>query len=565
MTADAARRLPRWVPWLLMIAYVLPGFVGRDPWRGDDLNAFAVMLDMAHGGPWWTPQVLGEAAKTLAWLPYWLGAWAMQALPLPGALAARVPFIALLGLTLAATWYATYRLACHPGAQPLRPAFGDDVPPGDYARALADGALLGLVATLGLARLAHEIAPSAAQLAFGAGLFYAVSLGLRAQAPQPARAAWEPLALWWLSAWGWALSGAPGLMALVSCAGLVWWRRAGVPWPRLWIAALGSIAAALAVWLLAAAAERATDLWRPYWHVWGNATAWVDGLRQLAWFWWPTAPFALWTLWRWRGRWREAHIGWPATVVALVLLVTLHDGGDERTLLHALPPLATLAAFALPTLRRGVNALIDWFAVLFFTGAAVLIWLIWVAMQTGVPPKPAANVARLVPGFEPTVEVALLLPAMAMSAAWLGVVLWRLGRHAPALWKGLVLSASGVTLNWVLLMTLWLPLLDWGLGQAPVSRRIAALIPAGDCVLVHGLDAARIAGLQYHGGLTVRRVTHPDADACRWLVANPADFPGLARAIDLAGWQLRTEVPRLRENREKWLVFERVERADAAL
>jgi hypothetical protein len=31
----------------------------------------------------------------------------------------------------------------------------------------------------------------------------------------------------------------------------------------------------------------------------------------------------------------------------------------------------------------------------------VLGWIYWIAMQTGVPPKPAASVARLVPGFVP--------------------------------------------------------------------------------------------------------------------------------------------------------------------
>lgn len=557
VTEHAARRLPRWVPWLLIAAYVLPGFLGRDPWRTDDLAAFAVMIDMHQGGPWWTPQVLGEAADPLAWLPYWLGALAMGALPLPAELAARVPFVALLGLTLASTWYAAYRLARQPAAQPLSLAFGGEARPADYARALGDGALLALVATLGLAMLSHEASPAAAQLAFATLLFHAAVLGLPsppAPAPHGRRRA---LALWWVGAWGLALSGAPVLMLLVSGAGLLWWSRTGRTGVFLGLAAWGSVSAAATAFVLATAAQQAAVYWTPRWEVWSTVAGWQSLGRLLAWFLWPAAAFALWTLWRWRGRWREPHIGWPATMVALVLGATVLDGGDDRTLLLALPPLACLAAFALPTLRRGVSALIDWFAVLFFTGAAAIIWTVWVAMQTGVPPKPAANVARLAPGFEPALDWPLLLPAVAATAAWFGLVAWRLGRHAPALWKGLVLSASGLTLNWLLLMTLWLPLLNHGMGQAPVSRRIAALAPAGGCVLVHGLDAARIAGLQHHGGLRVRRVGQPGADACTLLVAAPGDFPGLARAVDLSAWQLRTEVPRLRENREKWLVFER--------
>lgn len=557
VTANAARRLPRWVPWLLIAAYVLPGFLGRDPWRTEDLAAFAVMLDMHHGGPWWTPQVLGQPAETLAWLPYWLGALALGTLPLPAELAVRVPFAGLLGLTLAATWYATYHLAREPAAQPLSLAFGGEARPADYARALADGALLVLVATLGLAMLSHEATPTAAQLGFATLVFYAVSLGLRSPSGAARPAVWPHLALWWAGAWGWALSGGPVPMLVVSAAGMWWWWRCGRP-PTVWgIAALGSLCAAGVAFALAVAADQTAELIPLRWGGWSTLAAWQGLGRLLAWFLWPAAAFALWTLWRWRGRWRAPHIGWPATVVALVLGMTFLDGGDDRTLLLALPPLASLAAFALPTLRRSVSALIDWFAVLFFTGAAALVWLIWIAMQTGVPPKPAANIARLVPGFEPSLDGWLLLPALVATVAWVGLVAWRLGRYAPALWKGVVLSASGLTLNWLLLMTLWLPLLNYGLGQAPVSRRIAALVAPGDCVLVHGLDAARIAGLQHHGGLTVRRIGQGDAPRCRWLVASPTDFPGLARSEDLSGWQLRTEVPRLRENREKWLVFER--------
>ncbi|MGQ9724186.1 MAG: hypothetical protein ACUVVU_02285 [Tepidimonas sp.] len=557
VTEHAARRLPRWVPWLLVAAYVLPGFLGRDPWRTDDLAAFAVMIDMHQGGPWWTPQVLGEPADSLAWLPYWLGVLAMRALPLPAELAARVPYAALLGLTLASTWYAAYCLARQPAAQPLRLAFGGEARPADYARALGDGALLALVATLGLAMLSHETSPAAAQLGFASVLFYATVLGLHSTPKTTSRSRGRALALWWVGVWGLALSGAPVLMLALSGAALLWWLRAGRSGGSLSLAACGSISAAVTALALATMAQQTAALWTPRWEVWSTLAGWQSLGRLLAWFLWPAAAFALWTLWRWRGRWREPHIGWPATMVALVLGATVLEGGDDRTLLLALPPLACLATFALPTLRRGVSALIDWFAILFYTGAAVVIWTIWLAMQTGVPPKPAANVARLVPGFEPTLDWALLLPAVAATGAWFALVAWRLARHAPALWKGLVLSASGLTLNWLLLMTLWLPLLNYGLGQAPVSRRIAALAPVGSCVLVHGLDAARIAGLQHHGGLQVRRIRQTGAGDCRLLVVAPGYLPELARSVDLSAWQLRTEVPRLRDNREKWLVFER--------
>ena len=61
-------------------------------------------------------------------------------------------------------------------------------------------------------------------------------------------------------------------------------------------------------------------------------------------------------------------------------------------------------------LRRSTGAAIDWFSVFFFSLCALTIWVIYLAVQTGFPARPAANVARLLPGFEPrfsSLELAL--------------------------------------------------------------------------------------------------------------------------------------------------------------
>jgi hypothetical protein len=81
----------------------------------------------------------------------------------------------MLALTLAATWYAVYALARHPAAQPVAFAFGGEAKPSDYARALADGGLLALLACLGLARLAHEATPALAQLCCASLIFAGLS------------------------------------------------------------------------------------------------------------------------------------------------------------------------------------------------------------------------------------------------------------------------------------------------------------------------------------------------------------------------------------------------------
>ena len=170
---SAVRRLPRLALLLFCLAYVLPGFFGRAPWKVDDIASFGVMQELAlNRSEWLSPQLLGVANGFDALVPYWLGAIAIKLLPfLDPAFAVRIPFIGLLALSLLATWYAIYYLARSPLAQPVAFAFGGEASPSDYARAIADAGLLALIACLGLAQLSHETTPALAQLGFSALAF----------------------------------------------------------------------------------------------------------------------------------------------------------------------------------------------------------------------------------------------------------------------------------------------------------------------------------------------------------------------------------------------------------
>ena len=155
----AVRRLPRAALLILCAAYVLPGFLGRVPWKSADMAAYGYMAELARGATdWLSPRLMGMVPDDGALLPYWLGAWAIRLAPawMASDLAARIPFALLLMLTLVATWYASYYLARNPQAQPVAFAFGGEAQPTDYARAMADGGLLAFIACLGLAQLSHE-------------------------------------------------------------------------------------------------------------------------------------------------------------------------------------------------------------------------------------------------------------------------------------------------------------------------------------------------------------------------------------------------------------------------
>ena len=171
VTQRAAQRLPRWALMLLCAAYLLPGQFAREPWKNADITAFGYMASLADGRSPWTAPALAGLPGDGALLPYWLGALSIKLLPfIDAANAARVPFALLLAATLALIWYSTQHLARTEAAQPVAFAFGGEASPLDYARALADGAVLATIASLGLLQLGHETTPELVQLS-GVALF----------------------------------------------------------------------------------------------------------------------------------------------------------------------------------------------------------------------------------------------------------------------------------------------------------------------------------------------------------------------------------------------------------
>jgi 4-amino-4-deoxy-L-arabinose transferase-like glycosyltransferase len=529
VTQRGARRLPRLLLLLLCAAYLLPGLFGRDPWRSADITAFGAMVAMAEGRtPWLAPQ-LGGVPIDGALLPHWLGAAFIVAGQgwLDAELAARLAFALLLALTLALTWYSTFLLARTEAAQPVAFAFGGEADPVAYARAMADGGLLALMATLGLLQLGHETTPELAQLT-------AMSLALYALAAAPFRV-WRARVAVLLALPLLAACGAPAVAAAAGTLGALVCLRSRLPEVRRF-----------APWLLAALAASvalatALDGWR--WRAVGLGLDELPNLaRQWLWFLWPAWPLALWTLWRWRRQLLYRHVSVPLVFVLVALGANVAQGGSDRALMLGLPALAVMAAFALPTLKRSATAAIDWFSMFFFTAAALTIWVVYLAMQTGVPAKTAANVARQVPGFDSPFSALALAVAVAGTLAWVAVVRWRTGRHQEALWKSLVLPAGGVALCWLLLMTLWLPALDHARSARPLVLRLAPHVPADTpCIAAPGLAPATVAALEHFGRWRVDATPGALQGPCPLLlrVARDRVLPPVPE-----GWSVVAVVPR---------------------
>ncbi len=550
----AVARLPRRALILLCLAYVLPGFVGRHPWKNADMEAFGFMLALARPAAgetvsWLKPMLAGQLEPSLSLLPTWLGAWFIRLAPAGWeAMAARWPFIGMLILTLAATWQGVYALARTRAAQPVAFAFGGEARPADYARTLADGGLLALLGCLGLAQLSHEITPALSQLCFTALLFFGLTTTPRKRWLRMGAAAAGLLGL--------TLSGAPAMAVLLGAGGWVVHALAQ-PEPNHRgrnMLELGLLALFI---LLSVTLAGALDLWR--WRLAPSSLANLHTFgRLLLWFTWPAGPLAMWSLWRWRRQllqaWRTPHIGLPLWFVLVTVGTTWFTGVSDRALLSALPAIATLAAFALPTLRRSVGAFIDWFTLLFFTLGALVVWVVWVAMQTGVPAVTARNVARAAPEFVHHLSFWPLAIATLAMLGWMALVRWRTARHRVELWKSLVLPAAGTTLCWLLLMTLWLPLLDHGRSYGPLIARIRLTQPLTQCVQTLGLSNAQNAALLYHGPWQLRPAGTPTS-SCNWLVTNTASLPELRERLQDWGWEEAARYKRPSDNKETLVIF----------
>jgi 4-amino-4-deoxy-L-arabinose transferase-like glycosyltransferase len=562
VTSLQAAKMPRWLLLLLCTLYVVPGLVGRDPWRLEDAAGFGVAWTMAlaprGAADWLMPNVVGAPVLEEGPLPFWLGAIAIRALPfLQPDTVVRGVAMAWLALFLVCVWYAGWLLARRPEVQPTDP-FGASASRADYGRAVADSALLVTMATFGLLARVHESTAEAAQVAWIGVFLWGCAFAL--ERPRVGGAvAGLAVGLTVMS------RGLPLAVALAVAAALLP-ARIG-PYrliARPWLAALLPVALATSLaWPLAlAAGGDAGAAHLAGWLAWNREL--VAGptrdtvgyaLETLPWFFWPAWPLAGWAMWRGRARRLEPALAVPAVaLLALAVPAALAPRGSEAMLLPLVPAVALLAAFGLPTVRRGVTSAIDWFAVMTFTLTGAALWAYWLAFQFGWPPRMAYRAHQAVPNFAPEIDLLEVAIGLAVTLAWLLLVAWRISRQPRAMWRSVVLSSGGMVLAWTLLMTLWLPAGNHRKTYRDVAQQAGAVVsPAHRCVATLGLDAAHRASFAYFGAL---RLDDARGD-CEWLlVVDRASLP-----FDVAGlpgrWKLAWSGQRPADRQERFRLFAR--------
>jgi 4-amino-4-deoxy-L-arabinose transferase-like glycosyltransferase len=274
------------------------------------------------------------------------------------------------------------------------------------------------------------------------------------------------------------------------------------------------------------------------------------------WFTWPAWPFAAWAVYAWRNQRTALHITLPlAFIIAFTLLALINPNSEESILLPLLPPLAILAAFGLPTMKRGAINAVDWFSVMTLTTCAAFIWIGWIAKQTGWPAQIAKNAFKLAPGFRPEFNLMAFLIAAAASIGWIMLVHWRISRHPSVLWRAVVLSSGGVILCWLLLMTLWLPWGNYIRSYAGVAHQIKVKLPSSGYCVDTNVGPAQRTSFAYFGQVDFASFGQ---GKCKFLLLqdNPSKKNGAEILKEFDGqWQLLWEGRRPADRDERFRLF----------
>lgn len=525
----------------LCLVWLVPGLIGHDPWKTDEAFTFGVIFDLWQSGQPLVPRLAGEPFLELNPLFYWTGAFFASALgpwlPLHDAARLASGFYMLLALVFVGLAGRTL-----------------------YGPSRGRLAVLLLIGCVGLIVHAHETIADLALLSGFAAAVYGMALALRYPALGGfvagtgtgvaflSKGVLQPAALVF------AVMLAPIFLRELRHRGFLIFMGlfivALAPWFVVWPAALFRYAPALfRFWfdfgiaepfrVLVARTPDGSD--NPIYYV-----------TLLTWFAWPVLPLALWSLWHHRRGGLPSELRLPLLVFSTsLILLSLDDKNRDVLAIPLLVPLALIAAAGIDSLRRGAASALDWFGLMTFGLFATLLWLGWMAMMTGRPTSLAQYIARWQSDFQPSFQWAPFLFAVALTLAWLFLVIFskRSPRRAVSNW------AAGITLFWALLATIWLPWFDSFKSYRTLMTDIRRALPSSDeCVASVGLGLPQRALLDYHARILTQRLEVKPDTVCRFLLVQ-----GLNGQVPVLGdvWRPIWDGARASDHTEHFWLYQR--------
>ena len=502
----------------LALILLLPGLIGRDPWRGDDAEHFGIIASLLNSGSWLAPTFQGDTWNQSP-LYYWVNAliaWPFSLfLPLPDA--ARIGNLFWVGTTI----YALYQTA-------------RNTLDTEDARILP---FLALSAP-GLMLSAHETQPDLAVMA-GYALFFWGTSKICFEKVMPGST---------LAALGLGVTMLSGglciaLPLIIVLLGQFLFK------PKLRLNTLVALMLGLLIgfsWFMHAAAFGNPEPTALLEAIWPTSTQrnlteipphLLSFIKLIAWTTWPAWPIAAWTLWRRRHSfWRhETVVPLVVLLVAFALQVGMTAARPSKSLV-LLMPILLLATASVSHLRRGAANLLDAFTLTLFTITAGFVWLGWCAIHFGWPEHLAQTVTRLEPGFTTPLTIAPPAVAFLLTIGWF--VLMRNIPRSPV--RGIQHWFAGITLIWALVVALWSPWLDHGMSYTRLGNQLAQQIDPSGCIATYQVSDDARAALSYQLQRSMPRSTLKAAASCRLLLT---ESPGKNQELKPPkGWETAEKV-----------------------
>jgi len=490
---------------LLCMVWILPGLVGHEPWKGDEAATFGVIYNIVKTGNWLIPALAGEPFLERPPLYHVVAAlFAKIFSPLmPVHDAARLASGFFNALTLFFTAMIGHAL------------FGERV---------GRITVIVLLGTLGLLLRLHEMVSDTALLAGFTIGFYGYAI---AEQKPRLGAVWLGVGI----AAGFLARGfiAISLLGTIGLTLPIFFRH----WRTRTYLQFAIIATPIALipiiaWMVAF--HYYSPVLFNQWLYTGNFQAfWLNlkndfpfyaplyYLRLLPWYTWPALPMALWTLWRvGKARLGEPRIHLPmVSVIVVYLVLSLAPDAREVRALPMLIPLALLAAAGVDTIRRGAASALDWFGMMTFGLFSVLLWLGWIGLRMGAPAPFVAWVKDYQPGFEMPFRPFAFSVALLLSVVYFITV----ARTRRSNRRAIVNWTNGITVFWMLAMTLWLPLIDEGRSYRSTMTELRKALPVKyNCVASNNLGEAQRALLDYYANVITKRAENGEGTKCHVLL-----------------------------------------------
>ncbi|HET7833212.1 MAG TPA: glycosyltransferase family 39 protein [Gallionella sp.] len=524
---------------LLCVIWLGTGLVGHDPWKPDEASSFGLVYSMLQGGDWLVPTLAGEPYLDKPPLYYWTAALFAKLFS---------PFLPLHdGARLASGFYVALTLMFTGLAG--RKLYGENR---GWAAAVI---LLGCV---GMLVRAHQIITDLALLAGCATLLYGFTWSQE-----------RPLRAGFLMGTGMGIGFmskgfiAPVLFVLIATLLPTLFRQ----WrARNYFFGLGIAALSALPWLLVwplmlyqHSPHQFTD-----WAWTHNIGHWLDYaehgpnresfyyLKNLPWLAWPALPLAAWAVWQSRQRLAQRDDLQLPLVAFAVMLLTLSfvPHIKEVFALPMLLPLTLLATASLSALKRGAANALDWFGLMTFALVAILMWWGWAGLLLDNHAKITLWLKEYQPGFEPSFDTTTFAIALTATVLWL-VLVWRVGRSMR---RAVINWAAGITLIWILAMTLWLPWLDSGKSYRNMIASLKQALPQHyRCVGYDYVGEGQRAMLHYFAGIV------PQTDRNNRCDLRLVQGPRLSKPLlDESRWQKIWEGSRKGDKNEHYRLYRKV-------